>query len=119
MLSVWTLDAPKHHEKTFGKHPTQKPLALLERIVAASTVEGSAVLDPFSGSATTGIAATRLNRRYVGIEMEDKFIALSIKRYNHEYTKQGRSCLLEREYALRHESRKQNNKALTLFEERR
>jgi site-specific DNA-methyltransferase (adenine-specific) len=84
MLSVWTIDAPKACEKTFGKHPTQKPLALLERIVAASTRENDVVLDPFSGSATTGLAAVRLNRRYIGIEMEDEFIALSVKRFEHE-----------------------------------
>jgi len=84
MTSVWTIDAPSRGEKIFGKHPTQKPLALLERIIAASTDEGDFVFDPFSGSATTGIAATRLNRRYVGIEIEWEFIDLSIKRYKRE-----------------------------------
>jgi len=84
MLSVWSIDAPKQHEKIFGKHPTQKPLKLLERIILASTNEYDLVLDPFSGSSTTGIAALRLNRRYIGIELENEFIELSIKRYKNE-----------------------------------
>ena len=63
----------------------QKPLKLLERIIAASTDEGDLVLDPFSGSATTGIAAAIMNRRSVGLELETKFLELSKKRYRREY----------------------------------
>ena len=69
-----------------GKHPTQKPLALLERIIAASSDEDDLILDPFSGSGTTGIAAVRLNRRYMGFEIETEFIELSKKRYHREAT---------------------------------
>lgn len=57
MTSVWTIEAPRREEKVFGKHPTQKSLALLERIIAAASDENDLVLDPFSGSGTTGIAA--------------------------------------------------------------
>ncbi len=81
MQSLWNILPPRKDEKSFGKHPTQKPLALLERIVLASTVEGDLILDPFSGSATTGVAAVKHERRYVGIELEDDYIDLSIKRY--------------------------------------
>jgi len=80
MTSVWTIDAPRRDEKLFGKHPTQKPLALLERIIAAATDEDECVLDPFSGSATTGIAATRMNRRYLGIELERLYNELGVVR---------------------------------------
>lgn len=97
MLSVWTIDAPRKDEKTFGKHPTQKPIALLERIVAASTSENDIVFDPFSGSATTGIAAARLNRRYIGIEMENDFITLSKKRFKCETDHNRKSSLLGKE----------------------
>ena len=97
MISVWTLDAPRRAEKTFGKHPTQKPLALIERIIAASTREGDLVLDPFSGSGTTGIAAARLGRAYVGVEMEEEFIQLCTKRYRREYLEAGPSPLLATE----------------------
>ena len=80
MKSVWTLSSPNGNEKDFGKHPTQKPVALLERIILASTSEGDLVMDPFSGSSTTGVAAIRLRRRFVGIELESEFLNLSVKR---------------------------------------
>jgi site-specific DNA-methyltransferase (adenine-specific) len=82
MKSVWTISAPKKDEKKFGKHPTQKPLELLERIILASTTESNLIFDPFSGSSTTGLAAIKLNRLFVGCETEDEFIQLSIKRIN-------------------------------------
>lgn len=85
MTSVWVIEAPRRDEKIFGKHPTQKSLALLERIIAASTDENDVVLDPFSGSATTGIASAKLNRRYIGLEVENNFIELSKKRYQREF----------------------------------
>ncbi len=81
MRSVWSLGTPKPMEKVFGKHPTQKPLDLLKRIVLASTNEGDTILDPFNGSATTGIAAYKYNRKYIGIELEKQYLDLSIKRY--------------------------------------
>ncbi len=85
MKSVWEMDAPKREEKIFGKHPTQKPLELLERIIAASTEENDAILDPFSGSATTGIAAARMNRQYVGLELDADYLELSKKRFKREF----------------------------------
>ncbi len=80
MKSVWTIPAPNGEEKEFGKHPTQKPVALLERIILASTDEGDLIFDPFSGSSTTGIAAINTHRRFVGTELESEFINLSIAR---------------------------------------
>ena len=67
-------------EKTCGKHPTQKPLRLLYRIVLASTRVGEVVLDPFAGSCTTGIAANLLGRKFVGIDQSKDFLDLGIKR---------------------------------------
>ena len=84
MKSVWTLGAPKHDEKLFGKHPTQKPVALIERCILASTHEGDFVLDPFSGSGTTGVACLRTKRRYLGIESEEEYAAVSEKRFDAE-----------------------------------
>ena len=80
MKSVWTIAAPNGGEKDFGKHPTQKPVQLLERVIIASTNEGDVVFDPFSGSSTTGIAAIGLKRKFAGCELESQFIALSLKR---------------------------------------
>jgi site-specific DNA-methyltransferase (adenine-specific) len=80
MKSVWTIATPNGDEKGFGKHPTQKPVQLLERIILASTTEGNLVFDPFSGSSTTGVAAVKLRRKFVGCELEAEFLALSSKR---------------------------------------
>jgi len=84
MKSIWPITAPGSQEKIFGKHPTQKPMALLERIILASTKKGDIVLDPFSGSATTGLAAHRYGRNYIGIELEKDYLDLSIKRFNYQ-----------------------------------
>jgi site-specific DNA-methyltransferase (adenine-specific) len=82
MKSVWRFTAPTGAEKEFGAHPTQKPLALLERIILASSDEGDLVVDPFVGSGTTGIAATHHGRRFIGIDTEAQFLDLAIKRYH-------------------------------------
>ena len=81
MKDVWTTSLTKPSEKKCGKHPTQKPLEILDRIILASTKEGDLILDPFCGSGTTGISAVGLNRRYIGIDNEKKYIELSIRRY--------------------------------------
>jgi site-specific DNA-methyltransferase (adenine-specific) len=80
MKSVWRFTAPGSAEKMNGKHPTQKPLALLDRCIRASTKPGDFILDPFSGSSTTGVAAKALGRKFCGIEMDGQFVDLSIKR---------------------------------------
>jgi len=103
MKSVWEIGAPGKDEKVFGKHPTQKPVALLERIIAASSNENDLVLDPFSGSGTTGIAAARMNRKFVGIEVEKGYLETAEKRYEHEFQKHGYSDLLDKERGLRHQ----------------
>ena len=77
MTDVWRLPAIAPWEKSCGKHPTQKPLGLLARLIQASTEPGAWILDPFSGSATTGIAASLLGRRYLGLEMDSEFLAMS------------------------------------------
>ncbi|MDR3199116.1 MAG: site-specific DNA-methyltransferase, partial [Planctomycetaceae bacterium] len=83
MRSVWSIPTAPSAEKTFGKHPTQKPLALLKRIILASTNEGSLILDPFNGAGTTGVAAKIIgSRKYIGIEIDKSFVNLTIKRLN-------------------------------------
>src|SRR6266851_4714845 len=80
MKSVWEIRPPEPWEKKFGKHPTQKPVALLERILLASTNEGDLVLDPFLGSGTALLAAFRLRRHALGCELSLDYISLSIHR---------------------------------------
>jgi site-specific DNA-methyltransferase (adenine-specific) len=77
---VWTLTTPRPGEKALGRHPTQKPLRLLERIVDACTEEDALVLDPFCGSGTTGVAATSKGRRFVGIDLDPTYLELTRKR---------------------------------------
>ena len=95
MRDVWSLPAIAKWEKSCGKHPTQKPLPLLGRIILASTKENAWILDPFTGSSTTGIAASLLNRRFLGLDQEESFLEISKKRREeindlstrHEYCK--------------------------------
>ena len=81
MRSVWSMGTPKLSEKKHGKHPTQKPIDLLVRIVMASTDKGDLVIDPFTGSSTTGLACALNGRKFIGIDLEKKYLDLSIKRY--------------------------------------
>ena len=81
---VWTMTAPGGDEKQFGKHPTQKPVALIERCLLASTNEGDLVLDPFLGGGTTAIAAIKLKRGCVGIELDEAHAKLAIIRADGE-----------------------------------
>jgi site-specific DNA-methyltransferase (adenine-specific) len=97
MRSVWAIGTPKNIEKKFGKHPTQKPEDLLKRIVLASTNEGDIILDPFTGSSTTGIAACLYGRKFIGIDTEKKYLDLSIKRFK-ELAKNMESKLTQRQY---------------------
>jgi len=80
MTSVWEIYPPGKEEKVFGKHPTQKPLALLRRIIRASTNEGDRVLDPFVGSGTTVIAALELGRQAVGIDLDSRYLEIARSR---------------------------------------
>lgn len=107
MTDVWRLPAIARWEKSCGKHPTQKPLALLTRIILASTDENNWILDPFAGSSTTGIAACLTGRRYLGIEKEKEFVVISKNRrielddinkwteYRSRIKDIGKSCQLE------------------------
>jgi len=80
MTDVWRLPSIAPWEKSCGKHPTQKPLALLVRIILAATYSNAWILDPFAGSSTTGIAANLLDRRFLGIEREREYAEMSRNR---------------------------------------
>ena len=84
MKDVWETSLTKPSEKKCGKHPTQKPIDLLEKIILSSTDENDLILDPFNGSGTTGIVASKLNRKYIGIEKEKEYLELTIRRKEQE-----------------------------------
>lgn len=75
---VWTTNITQSSEEQF--HPTQKPISIVQRMIEASTKEGDVVLDPFMGSGTTGVAALRLNRNFIGIELDEKYFKIAEKR---------------------------------------
>jgi site-specific DNA-methyltransferase (adenine-specific) len=75
MRTVWSITTPSASEKIHGKHPTQKPLALLDRIILSSTNPGDVVLDPFCGSATTGVSALLNKRKFIGVDSDEHYLA--------------------------------------------
>jgi len=83
---VWTIASPSADEKSFGKHPTQKPMALLERCIIASTNEGDLILDPFLGGGTTAVACAKLKRRCVGLDLSLEHVALAARRVRAEFS---------------------------------
>jgi len=80
MKDVWTGSLTKRSEKQFGKHPTQKPEYLLQRILLASTELDQLVLDPFTGSSTTGVIAKKLKRRFIGFDNNEEYLKISADR---------------------------------------
>ncbi|MBK8752885.1 MAG: site-specific DNA-methyltransferase [Candidatus Competibacteraceae bacterium] len=84
MQSLWSITPPAPREKRFGKHPTQKPEALLDRIIRASSNAEDLVLDPFCGSGTTGVLSARLRRRFVGFDIDENYLDLAVKRIEDE-----------------------------------
>ena len=80
MKTVWRFPAAGRPEKKFGKHPTQKPIALIDRCLRASTNPGDLVLDPFAGSASTGCSAIPLERRFIGSEIEREYADIGVQR---------------------------------------
>jgi len=92
MRSVWSIVTPSKNEKVHGKHPTQKPEAVLDRIIRASTNPGDVVLDPFSGSATTGVVALRHDRKYIGIDLSAEYIdTLAVPRLTDEVVRRSQT----------------------------
>jgi site-specific DNA-methyltransferase (adenine-specific) len=87
MRSVWNIPLTPQQEKKSGKHPTQKPLELLKRVILSSTDKGDLILDPFNGSGTTGVVSKLYNRRYIGIDLDKKYLDLTLKRVNALETK--------------------------------
>jgi len=82
MKSVWKLPAVSQEEKIHGKHPTQKPIAVVRRAILASSNRGDLVLDPFCGSGTTGVVCKMEGRMFIGIDNVQEYLDISVKRLN-------------------------------------
>jgi site-specific DNA-methyltransferase (adenine-specific) len=92
MRSVWSIPTTPKREKAHGLHPTQKPIELLRRLISMCTNEGDYVLDPFCGSGTTGVACALLNRNFVGIDLDQNFLDLALKRIDSVYEDNSENC---------------------------
>jgi len=82
MRSIWHIPFTPMREKIHGKHPTQKPLELLKRVISSCTEENAIILDPFMGSGTTAVACLNTNRNFIGIELDEKYVKIAEKRIN-------------------------------------
>lgn len=78
--NVWYFPRVRYRMSEYEEHPTQKPEALLERIILASSNEGDTILDPFSGTFTTSAVAQKLARKSIGIEREEDYIKIGLRR---------------------------------------
>ena len=80
--NVWEFPRVRYRMGEYENHPTQKPIALLERIIKASSNEGDIVLDPFSGTFTTAYVAQSLQRKSIGIELQEEYVKIGLRRLN-------------------------------------
>jgi site-specific DNA-methyltransferase (adenine-specific) len=78
--NVWEIPRVRYRMDEYEKHPTQKPVALLERIIKASSNQGDVVLDPFSGTFTTLYVAKQLSRKSIGIEIQEEYVKIGLRR---------------------------------------
>ncbi len=101
--NVWNFPRVRYRMSEYENHPTQKPVALLERIIKASTNEGDIVLDPFSGTFTTSFVAKKLNRKSIGIEINDEYAKIGIRRVLEQFNLNGESLMPEpKSYQIKH-----------------
>ena len=114
--NVWEFPRVRYRMDEYENHPTQKPVALLERIIRASSNPGDIILDPFSGTFTTSFVAKKLNRKSIGIEIEEEYVKIGLRRLNIQMHYNGEELRREpRAYEMEHYLEKQQ---LRLFERR-
>lgn len=112
--NVWNFARVRYRMEEYENHPTQKPISLLERIIKASSNEGDIVLDPFCGSFTTCYVAKLLNRKYIGIEIQEEYFKIGLRRLNIAKEFQGEPLIKEQKvYEIKHE---QPQEQLVLFQ---
>jgi len=78
--NVWEIPRVRYRMDEYEEHPTQKPTALLERIIKASSKAGDLVVDPFSGTFTTSVTAKKLGRKSIGIELQEPYVKIGLRR---------------------------------------
>lgn len=111
--NVWSIPRVRYRMEEYENHPTQKPTALLERIIKASSKAGDLVLDPFSGTFTTPYVARLLGRSSLGIEIDEKYVKIGLRRLEIQDTYNGE--ILKREPRTYEQQNAPSQKQLTLF----
>lgn len=112
--NVWEFSRVRYRMEEYENHPTQKPISLLERIIKASSNEGDLVLDPFSGTFTTCFVAKELNRNSIGIELQDEYVKIGLRRLQLAEKYKGEK--LEKEIRTFETEKIATQQNLTLFE---
>lgn len=113
--NVWEYSRVRYRMDEYENHPTQKPVALLERIIKASTNKGDVVLDPFSGTFTTCFVAKELDRNFIGIELQDEYVKIGLRRL--KLAKEFKGEILEKEIRTFEKEKNTIDTNLRLFEE--
>ena len=104
--NVWNFPRVRYKMEEYENHPTQKPEALLERVILASSNEGEIVLDPFSGSFTTASVALKLKRKAIGIELNEPFFKIGLRRTKMQDEYKGEPLTKLKERKTYHKSKK-------------
>jgi len=112
--NVWEFSRVRYRMDEYENHPTQKPIALLERIIKASSNEGDLVLDPFSGTFTTCFVAKELGRNTIGIEVQDEYVKIGLRRL--ELATEFNGEMLQKPIRTYEVEKIQASHSLTLFE---
>lgn len=113
---VWKIPRVRYRMNEYENHPTQKPIALLERIIKASSTKNDLVLDPFSGTFTTGYVAKNLNRRFIGVELQEEYIKIGLRRL--EIADEYKGKILYKEPRSFETAKYQQTESLSLFKEK-
>ena len=112
--NVWEFPRVRYRMEEYEDHPTQKPKALLERIIKASSNIGDIVLDPFSGTFTTSFVAKELERKSIGIELQEKYVKIGLRRL--DVTNEFKGEKLEKQLRSFEKNKIANQKTPSLFD---
>ena len=110
--NVWEFPRVRYRMDEYENHPTQKPIALLERIIKASSNKGDLILDPFSGTFTTSFVAKQLGRRSIGIELQEDYVKIGLRRLDLQKEYDGEKLTRELKSYARSHAEKQSELAL-------
>jgi DNA modification methylase len=110
MGNVWQIPRVRYRMAEYEDHPTQKPEKLLKIMISASSEEGDIVFDPFCGSFTTGAVAQKLHRKFLGIEIDEEYYKMGLRRLGITRTYKGETLTKKKKRKTNHKSKKDHEK---------